>query len=187
MGSHHVYVIRTNDIVSRDHARNHASGSSRCKWLDCSRSSRSDAESSVRYAPFLSLYCLLTFRRKHLDYHVKPYLCPKIGCNRRAPTPKDLKRHLLSHGRSSEMNVYYCPHPECGHSLHGQEPPFPRCDNALRHIKQMHGGSSLKPMLGTNRQQPNTDYSATIRERKTASTSNAVTTTRTRKITHKDT
>ena len=84
------------------------------------------SESSLRWA--LSVWAttglcmphsILMIPRKHLDYHVKPFICFELDCKQRAATGKDLKRHQLIHSDSSStppIHVYYCPNLDCGHS-----------------------------------------------------------------------
>jgi hypothetical protein len=116
----------------RLHVRSHTKGAERCLWDGCRRLAE----------PVSAL-------NKHLDSHTKPHLCPEAGCGHRAAKLRDMRRHTLKHGISNGTKVYHCPASDCQY-FEGCT-PFLRADNARRHIRQIHPGSTLDVIIRTYR------------------------------------
>src|ERR1039457_6253827 len=88
---------------------------------------------------------LIFYFSKHLDTHSKPHLCPAPTCTHRAATPRDMNRHVSSHGFVTGSTVYYCPVLDCQHKRGGI--PFSRPDNGTRHVKKRHPGMVAKLIM----------------------------------------
>jgi len=114
----------------RHHVRSHTKMAQRCLWDGCRRPPE----------PTSSL-------NKHLDSHTKPHLCPETGCGHRAAKLRDMRRHILSHGISNGAIVFYCPASNCQYN-EGRTPLL-RADNARRHIRQIHSGSTMDTIART--------------------------------------
>jgi len=123
----------------RQHVRSHTKMAQRCLWNGCQRlpEPTSSLKSVIPY--LLNILALLTLSSKHADSHTKPHICP-AGCGHRAAKLRDMRRHILSHGISNGAKVFYCPASNCQYN-EGRT-PFLRADNARRHIKQIHFGST---------------------------------------------
>jgi hypothetical protein len=125
----------------RQHVRSHAKMAQRCLWDGCQRlpEPTSSLKSVIPY--LLNIPASLKLSSKHADSHTKPHICPEAGCGHRAAKLRDMRRHILSHGISNGAKVFYCPASNCQYN-EGRT-PFLRADNARRHIKQIHSGSTM--------------------------------------------
>jgi hypothetical protein len=85
---------------------------------------------------------------RHAKTHSKPYACRvQPNCASRFAEQRDRKRHEARHGLQSQSTVqFFCPH-DCERSLTGAEGGFGvREDNAKRHIRSRHNGSTVPPI-----------------------------------------
>ncbi|KAH9219461.1 hypothetical protein DL95DRAFT_485772 [Leptodontidium sp. 2 PMI_412] len=114
----------------RSHLRSHSRSASGCLWSGCSRVLKNTSTLN-----------------KHLDTHIKPHVCS--NCQHQTATPRDLARHVRSHGMQSGTIIFYCPAASCPWHLGGSKRPFARRDNAVRHVTQMHPGFAAPPISGT--------------------------------------
>ncbi|KAH6707600.1 hypothetical protein BKA61DRAFT_130931 [Leptodontidium sp. MPI-SDFR-AT-0119] len=114
----------------RSHLRSHSRSASMCLWNGCSRVMKNTSTLN-----------------KHIDTHIKPHVCSH--CQHQAATPRDLARHVRSHGMESGTIIFYCPAASCPWHLGGSKRPFARRDNAVRHVTQMHPGLAAPPISGT--------------------------------------
>ncbi|KAH7323779.1 hypothetical protein BKA65DRAFT_74877 [Rhexocercosporidium sp. MPI-PUGE-AT-0058] len=114
----------------RNHLRSHSRSVSKCLWNSCYKVTRNTSTLN-----------------KHLDTHIKPHVCSH--CQHQAATPRDLARHVRSHGMESGTSIFYCPSAPCPWHLGGSKRPFGRRDNAVRHVAQMHPGLAAPPITGT--------------------------------------
>ncbi|KUJ21243.1 uncharacterized protein LY89DRAFT_430873 [Mollisia scopiformis] len=123
-------IVFSSSTERRNHVRSHTINAVDCRWPGCARSFEGRASLN-----------------KHLDTHIKPHACPNPTCQHTAATPRDLERHMDTHQR---LLGYYCPIDSCRASRSSSKPAFSRLDNAARHIKRIHPGSSAipRPKLG---------------------------------------
>jgi hypothetical protein len=100
----------------------------------------------------LCLNILTNLPRRHAKIHlpVKPYPCRvQPGCGSRFATNRDLERHEATathRSRAQSVVHYFCPH-DCERNTTGAEGGLGvRRDNAKRHIRDMHDGSTMEPI-----------------------------------------
>ncbi|PMD15877.1 hypothetical protein NA56DRAFT_663615 [Hyaloscypha hepaticicola] len=85
---------------------------------------------------------------RHAKTHSKPYACRvQPNCASRFAEQRDRNRHEARHGQQSQGTVqFFCPH-NCERSLAGADGGFGvREDNAKRHIRSRHNGSTRAPI-----------------------------------------
>lgn len=86
--------------------------------------------------------------KRHAKTHSKPYACRvQPNCASRFAEQRDRKRHEAGHGQQPQGTVqFFCPH-DCERSLTGADGGFGvREDNAKRHIRSRHNGSTAPPI-----------------------------------------
>jgi hypothetical protein len=85
---------------------------------------------------------------RHAKTHSKPYACRMHPhCGIRFAEQRDRRRHEARQGVQAQSAVqYFCPH-DCERSPLGADGGFGiREDNAKRHIRNRHGGSTMAPI-----------------------------------------
>jgi hypothetical protein len=90
----------------------------------------------------------LTPPSRHAKTHSKPYACrAHPNCVDRFAEQRDRQRHEAKHGQARGIAHYFCPYHNCGRSSGGGEGGFGvREDNAKRHVRSRHGGSTMAPL-----------------------------------------
>jgi hypothetical protein len=73
---------------------------------------------------------MLRMDSKHMRVHVKPVLCPYIGCPVRVAEQRDMGRHVETHLPEDSRLHFECP--DCKRKIL-------REDNLLRHRENLHG------------------------------------------------
>ena len=83
---------------------------------------------------------------RHLDQHLKSFLCCEPNCSRKFGSKNDLSRHKREvHGEDDQgraLETLRCPHTDCKRNVKG----FTRPSNLREHVRKMHGsdvGSDL--------------------------------------------
>ena len=91
---------------------------------------------------------LTLLHSRHAKTHSKPYHCRvQQTCGQRFAEKRDWSRHEAGHGvQARGIAHYFCPH-DCERSTAGAEGGFGvREDNAKRHIRTRHDGSTMVPI-----------------------------------------
>lgn len=71
-------------------------------------------------------------RRCHTPMHRRPHGCPR--CPRRFLYPRELARHMPTHGSEYSLQRFICPDAECSYAIRG----FLRRDHLIRHVRARH-------------------------------------------------
>lgn len=78
---------------------------------------------------------LLTAPSRHLKKHNRPHKCTHPDCSKGFISPKDLRRHELTH---TDVSTFFCTVTGCKYVRKG----FIRKDALARHVRNMHGDAS---------------------------------------------